>query len=183
MQAKPMLVVISGPPGTGKTTLAHEVARAIGCPAICRDEIKEGMAHATPGFVPRAGDPLTMRTLATFFDVIGLLIGRGTTIVAEAAFQDRIWRPGLTPLLGKADVRILQCTVPVEIAGDRISRRATDNPLRKAHEDGHSSADPELWRRTHTTFDPVALPVPTLTVDTTDGYQPGLSEILTFLTD
>ena len=39
----PILVVVSGPAGTGKTTLAHRLAAAIGCPAICRDEIKEGM--------------------------------------------------------------------------------------------------------------------------------------------
>ena len=50
--ALPTLIVVSGPPGSGKTTLAHEIARAAGCPAVSRDEIKEGMAHATPGFTP-----------------------------------------------------------------------------------------------------------------------------------
>jgi uridine kinase len=40
--SRPMLVVVSGPAGSGKTTLAHTIARAVGCPAICRDEIKEG---------------------------------------------------------------------------------------------------------------------------------------------
>lgn len=174
-----MLIVISGPPGSGKTTLAHQVAVAIGCPAICRDEIKEGMAHATPGFVPGPSDPLTMRTLATFFDVIGLLIGRGTTIVAEAAFQDRVWRPGLSPFLGLADVRIVHCTVSAEVAHARIANRAAENLLRKAHEDGHRSAD--TWRRGHDTFDPVSLPVPSLTVNTTDGYDPGFPAIVEFL--
>ena len=38
-------VVVSGPPGSGKTTLAHAIASAVGCPAICRDEIKEGMVR------------------------------------------------------------------------------------------------------------------------------------------
>jgi adenylate kinase family enzyme len=50
MLSHPSLIVVSGPPGTGKTTLAHEIATVVGCPAICRDEIKEGMAHATPEF-------------------------------------------------------------------------------------------------------------------------------------
>jgi predicted kinase len=120
-----------------------------------------------------------MRTLATFFDVVGLLIGRGSTVVAEAAFQDRVWRPGLSPFLGLADVRIVHCTVAADVAHARISDRATGNPLRKAHEDGHRSAD--TWRRGHDAFDPVSLPVPNLTVDTTDGYHPGLPDILTFL--
>jgi deoxyadenosine/deoxycytidine kinase len=39
VSALPTLVVVSGPLGAGKTTLAHRLAGAIGCPAICRDEI------------------------------------------------------------------------------------------------------------------------------------------------
>ena len=41
----PTLIVVTGRPGSGKTTLAHALAREIRCPAICRDEIKEGLAH------------------------------------------------------------------------------------------------------------------------------------------
>ncbi|MFE2595754.1 hypothetical protein ACFXCZ_04490 [Streptomyces sp. NPDC059396] len=46
----PALIVVSGSAGSGKTTLAHEIVRSLGCPAVCRDEIKEGMVHSTPGF-------------------------------------------------------------------------------------------------------------------------------------
>jgi predicted kinase len=73
--ALPTLVVVSGPPGAGKTTLAHAIAKEIPCPAICRDEIKEGMAHAQPGdFQGEHGDPLTVRTVPLFFEVLRMRV-------------------------------------------------------------------------------------------------------------
>ena len=65
---KPTLVVVSGPAGSGKTTLARQIAVALGCPAISRDEIKQGMAHAIPGFTGAPGDELTQRTLPVFIN-------------------------------------------------------------------------------------------------------------------
>jgi replication-associated recombination protein RarA len=34
MTSLPTLVVISGPPASGKTTLAHKIAEAVGCPGL-----------------------------------------------------------------------------------------------------------------------------------------------------
>jgi predicted kinase len=173
----PTLVVVSGPLGTGKTTLAHKLAAALGCPAICRDEIKEGMVHATPGFVPAAGDELTRRTLPVFFGVLELLLRAGVTTVAEAAFQDKVWRPRLEPLTGLAQIRIVHCTVDAAVAFERNRRRRRDTPSRRAHADPH---DPAGHAATHRAFDRVSMGAPYLEVDTTDGYRPGLAEIVAF---
>jgi predicted kinase len=178
MNPLPALVVVSGPMGTGKTTLAHRLASALGCPAICRDEIKEGMVHATPGFVPSEGDELTRRTLPVFFSVLDLLLAAGVTTVAEAAFQDKVWRPRLEPLLPRARVRIVHCLTGADLAFERSLRRGQENPLRRAHGDPVSPAD-AIQR--HLAFDRVRLPAPSLEVDTTDGYRPGLSEIAAFV--
>ena len=39
---KPLLIVVTGCPGADKTTLAHTLAKKIGCLSICCDEIKAG---------------------------------------------------------------------------------------------------------------------------------------------
>ncbi|WP_426503135.1 AAA family ATPase [Dactylosporangium sp. McL0621] len=180
MSTRPILVVVSGPPGAGKTTLAHRLARAIGCPAICRDEIKEGMVHATGSYVAAPGDELNLRTLPVFFRSLELLLGAGVTTVAEAAFQDRLWRPHLQPLRELADIRIVHCQVPAETARARIQRRQGESPTRRAHADTHLATRQE-HAAGHDGFDRVRLDVPEIDVDTGDDYRPALDEIVAFV--
>jgi predicted kinase len=163
----PALIVVSGAPGSGKTTLAHRIARGVGCPAVCRDEIREGMAHAG------TADPTMRRTYDAFFDTLGVLLRAGVSVVAEAAFQDRLWRPVLSPLAGLATIRVIRCVTAPGVARDRMLRRLGD-PVRAAHRDR------EMLARPGAGWAPISLEVPSLEVDTTDGYSPGLSAIVSF---
>ena len=172
MTSAPALIVVSGAPGAGKTTLAHTVAQGVGCPAICRDEIREGMTHA------RTTDPAMRRTLDAFFDTLGVLLRAGVTVVAEAAFQDRVWQPILSPLAGLATIRIIRCTTAPAVAADRIERRLLAETTRSAHDDRRLLADPARLA----SWQPVTFAAPTLVVDTTEGYSPGLGEIIRFAT-
>jgi predicted kinase len=177
---RPALVVISGPMGSGKTTLAHRLAAAIGCPAICRDEIKEGMVHtAGPGFVAADGDELTTRTLPVFFGVLEMLLRAGVTTVADAAFQDKVWRPRLEPLRELAEVRVVQCHVPADVAFRRGLQRGAANPVRRAHADPGPGDFAERAAR-HESFRRVSAGLPQLAVDTSDGYRPGFDAIVAF---
>lgn len=171
----PTLVVVSGPAGSGKTELARALAATIGCPVISRDEIKEGMVHTRGGgFAASTGDPLTQRTFPLFFEVLKLLLAQGVTVVAEAAFQDRVWREGLAGLLPLAQLRIVHCTVDAAVAEERVRRRMSD-PRRSAHADAEWLADrPKQFER-------ISLPAPSLLVDTTDGYVPDLPTIVGFI--
>jgi predicted kinase len=176
----PVLVVVSGPAGSGKTTLAHAIARGMGCPAICRDEIKEGMVHNTTDFVAARGDELTSRTLPVFFGVLDLLLRAGVTTVAEAAFQDRVWRPHLEPFGGLARIRVVHAVVAADVAFQRILHRRAHNPLRRAHADP-ASGDAASQAEAHNAFDRVSIDAPWIEVDTTDGYRPALGDVVAFV--
>jgi hypothetical protein len=145
-----MLIIISGAPGTGKSTLAHRMARRLGCPVVSRDEIREGLVHAR---TPDAGFSLTYRL---FTETVTTFASAGVTFIAEAAFQDHRWRP----LLGLGPTRIIRCVS----AQQRVVRRA---------------AHPGTPIGIHD-WVPIDSPAPTLIVDTTDGYSPGLDEIVAF---
>jgi predicted kinase len=155
----PNLIVVSGPPGAGKTTLAHALAAEIGCPVISRDEIREGIVHAgTP-------DPDLLHTYRTFLDTVSALLRAGVTVVAEAAFQNGLWRPLLD--LAGSSVRVIRCVVTPDIARGRITARGS----RTAHPGTPVAAD--KWR-------PISAPLPTLLVDTDHGYSPAMADIVTF---
>ncbi|MDH6705866.1 putative kinase [Kitasatospora sp. MAA19] len=170
-----MLIVVSGGPGSGKTTLAHALARAVGCPAVCRDELKEGLVHAGT----RAGNPNEV-VRAAFFDVLGVLVRAGVSVIAEAAFQDRLWRPGLAPLAAHTELRIVHCQVDPAVARERLRTRLAADGRRSAHADRDLLAAPPGAGNLLDDFTPLSLPAPRLCVDTTDGYRPPLADITAF---
>jgi predicted kinase len=92
---QPLLIVITGRPGAGKTTLAHALARAIRCPAICRDEIKEGFINTTGQIetITKPDPDTAWQVYQAFFETVNLLLSRRVTHIAEASFQHKNWAP------------------------------------------------------------------------------------------
>jgi dephospho-CoA kinase len=44
---RPTLIVVTGRPGSGKTTLTRTLAPLVRCPVVSRDELKEGFVHTS----------------------------------------------------------------------------------------------------------------------------------------
>ncbi|MGW3326339.1 AAA family ATPase [Streptomyces virginiae] len=174
---KPRLIAVSGPPGSGKSTLARALAAELGCPAVLRDEIKQGVAANIDTPSQEDIDALNLPVMNVFFATLGVLLRAHVTVVAEAAYQDRLWRPGLEPLTQIADLRIVRCHAPTPTLTERIIQRAARDRHRAAHADEQLLTDLATGAYDPQTFTAISLDAPTLHVDTSDGYRPALSEI------
>jgi len=175
------LTVVAGRPGSGKTTLAHALAQAIRCPAICRDEVKEGLVNSLTSTAAMTSDALQLQANQAFFGAIELLLEHGVSLVAEAAFQHKLWAPRLQPLTAVATLRIVVCEIDPELARSRhIERGLADPDRERFHGDHAVQAAREGRNLPIGIYEPPRLDVPTLTVDTTNAYCPPFELIAAF---
>ena len=174
------LIVLTGRPASGKTTLVRRLAPEIRCPLISRDEIKEGLVNTLENNVS-AGFDLNRHVYKTFFETIKFLLNRKITVIAEAAFQHKLWMPELEPLMSIARIRIIYCVIDAQLAKSRFIERAMSDPDREGfHENQTTQSSKEGITIYERDYDPPQLAVPTLSVDTSNGYQPTFEEIISF---
>lgn len=179
---KPFVLVVTGRPGSGKTTLAHRLAREIHCPLLSRDEFKEGYVR-TQGRSHAALGPEVNGTLyRIFFAGVEFVVAQGVSVVIEAAFQHRLWEAPLLALAEKARIAVVVCSVDPALAQERAIERGLADAMREYfHGDPLVVAARQGNVPPPAEYDPPRLGFPTLTVDTTDGYAPGLAEIVGFV--
>ena len=173
MQNKPKLVVVTGRPGSGKTTLSKQLGKLLYFPVVSRDEIKEGYVNT---FNIRHDElPANTNKVATevFFRAIELLLTSKVSVIAEAAFQHQVWEPEITRYEKYADVFLIICDVDAEIAATRHLERDANDP-RRAFFHGDRQTEGVL---SPAEYEPPVFEVPTIKVCTFDGYDPELEEI------
>lgn len=169
---KPVLIVVTGRPGSGKSTLAKKLGEIAHLPVISRDEIKEGYVR-TMG-APHAQLPDGNRIATNmFFQTVEALLDGGVSLVAEAAFQHKLWSARLESFMNKAWIFIIVCLPGDDrTAYGRYLERRKRDPMRVYfHGDGGGEQDMP-------SYVPPQMNVPTFYVDTTDGYVPSVEELI-----
>lgn len=146
-----MVVVVTGVPASGKTTLATALSGHLGWPLISKDVVKEALFDALG-----SGDLEWSRRLGRAGHVVMYAVAATMPhVILDAHFERGIAEPELLAL----DRRIVQvyCRCPVEIAVERYRRRIGDPDRHPGHRPEHQRDDViERW----TTVAPAPLDLP-----------------------
>jgi predicted kinase len=86
MTNKPLLIIVNGLPGTGKTTLAGRLAADTGVPVFSRDGLYETLYDALACSTGGLPSPLGDAAFALLYSVVGSVLAAGQPIVVEGFF-------------------------------------------------------------------------------------------------
>ena len=165
----PLFVAVSGPPGSGKSSIAEPLARELGLPLIAKDTIKEALMD-----VLGAPDVDASKALGAAAIRVMLAVAAASPVgaVLDCNFRRSIAAGELRQLPGTV-VEVF-CRIDEDAAWDRYAERAgTRHP---GHFDEERSRD-EPWGDEVT--EPVAGGWPVLEVDT--SHEVDLAAVLAFV--
>jgi predicted kinase len=129
------LLIITGLPGTGKTTLARDLARRHALPLLCKDSIKEPLLDVLGSDV--SSRALSDISFAVMFSIARELLALGESLILEGNFRAGEHEAPLLAALPPDRPMIVQVLCRADEAERRsvLLRRATDASRHAGHRD------------------------------------------------
>src|SRR5262249_41063453 len=135
LSLRPPLVIISGPPAAGKTTLAGLIARGLGLPLLAKDTIKEAVVDALGCDSVDRSRELGRAAFVVLYGLAETQLEVGTGAVVEANFHAGASVAGLSRLVARSRAAGVFCWAPVDVLMQRYGQRAQSGRRHLGHYD------------------------------------------------
>ena len=183
---QPHLILITGLPGTGKSTLARSLARHLGVPLICKDTIKEPLLDLLGAADRSESRCLSDASFAVMFALARDCLCAGTDVILEGNFRSGEHEIALSASISDANtsdrnaphaVRLTQilCRTPEPVRIARLKARANDPSRHAGHRDADLAANPAADRAED---DPASDPTVAFSSAPATGSSPSASDFL-----
>ncbi len=163
--AAPVLLVLTGLPGTGKTHIANELARRTNAVVLESDAVRTLLFRER-----RYTRPENRRVFAALHAATDVLLAQGSTVIVDATNVAERERAPLYEIAERRSVRLIlvHVTAQEQIARERLERR-------RAGGASHSQADVGVYERMLSRVERIQRPH--YAIDTSENIEPALDAL------
>ncbi len=165
---KPQLIIISGPPGAGKSTLARPLARRLHLPLFEKDAIKERFADALGEHSLGISGQLGLAATRQIFAIAAEMLRAGDGLIIESFFHKGLAEADFAPLLPLSDATLIHVRADDAVLLSRYERRMADPERHPIHHDGNRLGDLRHYLA-EGVAEPLDLDIRRIIIDTTYG--------------
>lgn len=162
------LLVVTGYPASGKTTLARRLGELLGVPVISKDDIKEPLGEVLGTGDVEWSHKLGQATYAVMFSVVDAILSSGQSVLVEANFEAKSGGNSIRRLVAEHGVpcaRVVM-TADGEVLLQRYRDRAAAGERHPVHLDAQNEA--RLAELVCSPYEPPDVPGPLIEVDGDD---------------
>lgn len=171
---RPLLVLVSGAPGSGKTTLARLVAQRLDVLHMNRDDILHGLRYSIQHGAP---DSLkVVRGVPLWWGAMEHLLAGGVSMVADGTMYRGEFEGDVRRLVNFADVVNVHCRCGSWL--DRFRSREIEQHGGAPDSEHLRFLMAKIENNKHKIVEPLETDATLVEVQTDDGYQPTLDTIV-----